>query len=65
MYTTNTAEATLYQLKHSRANIAVVDSEIQLQKLLSGMQTCVITVLEEENFESLMISICFPLTTFN
>ena len=52
MYTTNTVEATLYQLKHSRANIAVVDSEIQLQKLLSGMQTCVITAFEKENFES-------------
>ena len=36
VYTTNTPEAVLYQLKHSRANIAVVDSEIQLQKLLSG-----------------------------
>ena len=34
VYTTNTPEAVLYQLKHSRANIAVVDSEIQLQKLL-------------------------------
>ena len=36
VYTTNTPEAVCYQLKHSRANIAVVDSEIQLQKLLSG-----------------------------
>ena len=36
VYTTNTKEAVLYQLKHSRANIAVVDSEIQLQKVLSG-----------------------------
>ena len=36
VYTTNTAEAVCYQLKHSRANIAVVDSELQLQKLLSG-----------------------------
>ena len=39
MYTTNTAEATLYQLKHSRANIAVVDSEIQKAIAeLGGMQ---------------------------
>ena len=36
VYTTNTKEAVCYQLKHSRANIAVVDSEIQLQKVLSG-----------------------------
>jgi len=35
VYTTNTAEAVAYQLKHSRANIAVVDSEAQLEKLLS------------------------------
>ena len=36
VYTTNTKEAVCYQLKHSKANIAVVDSEIQLQKVLSG-----------------------------
>ena len=35
VYTTNTAEAVAYQLKHSRANIAVVDCESQLEKLLS------------------------------
>ena len=35
VYTTNTTEAVAYQLKHSRANIAVVDSEAQLQKVLA------------------------------
>ena len=35
VYTTNTAEAVAYQLKHSKANIAVVDCEAQLEKLLS------------------------------
>ena len=35
VYTTNTADAVLYQLKHSRANIAVVDSDHQLEKLMS------------------------------
>ena len=35
VYTTNTAEAVAYQLRHSRANIAVVDSEHQLDKLMS------------------------------
>jgi len=34
VYTTNTPEAVAYQLKHSQANIAVVDSDIQLQKVL-------------------------------
>ena len=35
VYTTNTTEAVAYQLKHSRANIAVVDSEAQLQKVMA------------------------------
>ena len=35
VYTTNTAEAVAYQLKHAKSNIAVVDSENQLQKLMS------------------------------
>jgi len=35
VYTTNTAESVAYQLKHSQANIAVVDSDEQLQKVLS------------------------------
>ena len=33
VYTTNTAEAVQYQLRHSQANIAVVDSRAQLQKV--------------------------------
>jgi len=35
VYTTNTAEAVLYQLKHSQANIAVVDGRAQLEKVLA------------------------------
>ena len=35
VYTTNTAEAVLYQLKHSQANIAVVDGRVQLEKVLA------------------------------
>jgi long-chain-fatty-acid--CoA ligase ACSBG len=34
VYTTNTPDAVAYQLKHSQANIAVVDSDSQLQKVL-------------------------------
>lgn len=33
MYTTNTAEAVLYQLAHSQADIAVVDGREQLAKV--------------------------------
>jgi len=36
VYTTNTAEAVAYQLRHSQANIAVVDNETQLEKVLSS-----------------------------
>merc|ERR1719228_115194 len=35
VYTTNTSDAVLYQLKHSQANIAVVDGTAQLEKVLS------------------------------
>jgi len=34
VYTTNTPEAVAYQLKHSQAQIAVVDSQAQLEKVL-------------------------------
>ena len=33
VYTTNTTEAVRYQLKHSMANIAVVDGKAQLEKV--------------------------------
>jgi len=35
VYTTNTTDAVLYQLKHSQANIAVVDGRLQLEKVLA------------------------------
>jgi len=35
VYTTNTTDAVLYQLKHSQANIAVVDGKFQLEKVLA------------------------------
>jgi len=35
VYTTNTTEAVHYQLKHSMANIAVVDGRAQLEKVLA------------------------------
>ena len=34
VYTTNTPEAIAYQLQHSQTNVAVVDSDAQLQKVL-------------------------------
>lgn len=34
VYTTNTPQAVFFQLKHSKANIAVVEDEAQLQKIL-------------------------------
>jgi len=34
VYTTNTPAATYYQLRHSRTNVAVVEDEIQLAKVL-------------------------------
>lgn len=40
VYTTNTPEAVAYQLKHSQANIAVVDSYDQLQKVLACKDKC-------------------------
>jgi len=61
VYTTNTADAVCYQLKHSRANIAVVDSEIQLQKLLSVRSKLpdlrsIVMYGEEESYEDGVIN---------
>ena len=43
MYTTNTTEAVRYQLKHSMANIAVVDGKAQLEKVI--IMTMVTTMM--------------------
>ena len=42
VYTTNTTEAVRYQLKHSMANIAVVDGRAQLEKVILMMMIVVI-----------------------
>ena len=39
VYTTNTTEAVRYQLKHSMANIAVVDGKAQLEKVIMMIMT--------------------------
>jgi len=40
VYTTNTPDAVAYQLKHCKANIAVVDSREQLEKVLACKDRC-------------------------
>ena len=42
VYTTNTTEAVRYQLKHSMANIAVVDGRAQLEKVILMMMMIVV-----------------------
>jgi len=56
VYTTNTPEAVAYQLRHSQTNIAVVDSDAQLQKVLQVRDKlpelkAIIQYGEEESYE--------------
>ena len=46
VYTTNTTEAVRYQLKHSMANIAVVDGRAQLEKVILMMMMMMIVVID-------------------
>ena len=45
VYTTNTTEAVHYQLKHSMANIAVVDGRSQLEKVVMMMMMTLIIMI--------------------
>ena len=45
VYTTNTTEAVRYQLKHSMANIAVVDGRAQLEKVILMMMMMMMIVV--------------------
>ena len=61
VYTTNTAEAVAYQLRHSKANIAVVDCEAQLEKLMSVRDSLpdlkhIVLYGEDEVYESGVIN---------
>ena len=61
VYTTNTPEAVAYQLKHSQANIAVVDSHTQLHKVLQVRDKLpelktIIQYGEEESYEDGVIN---------
>ena len=44
VYTTNTTEAVRYQLKHSMANIAVVDGRAQLEKVILIMMMMIVVI---------------------
>jgi len=61
VYTTNTPDAVLYQLRHSQANIAVVDSDAQLQKILQVRAKlpelkAIIQYGEDESYEDGVVS---------
>ena len=54
VYTTNTTEAVRYQLKHSMANIAVVDGRAQLEKV-SMMMMMLMTMMSMMSLIVLLI----------
>ena len=53
VYTTNTTEAVRYQLKHSMANIAVVDGKAQLEKVILMM---IMTTMMMIGWQTLLLS---------